>query len=79
VIVLRLDIVTENVAAGLIQVCEQFLETTAERVEEPRLVVVGSYVMAVFDESALDQLVTIPRRDWKHPVPAAEEVPGEPA
>jgi hypothetical protein len=39
-IVLRLDIVTENMAAELTQVCEQFLEATAERVEEPRLVAV---------------------------------------
>ena len=42
VIVLRLDVVTENMAAELIRVCEQFLEATAERVEEPRLIAVNS-------------------------------------
>ena len=46
--------------------------------KEQRLAVVGSDKMAVFDESAPDRLVTYPRRDWKHPVPAAEEAPGEP-
>jgi len=46
--------------------------------KEQRLVVVGSDKMAVFDESAPDRLVTYPRRDWKHPVPTAEETPGEP-
>jgi UDP-2-acetamido-3-amino-2,3-dideoxy-glucuronate N-acetyltransferase len=46
--------------------------------KEQRLVVVGSDKMAVFDESAPDRLVTYPRRDWKYPVPAAEEATGEP-
>jgi UDP-2-acetamido-3-amino-2,3-dideoxy-glucuronate N-acetyltransferase len=46
--------------------------------KEQRLVVVGSDKMAVFDESAPDRLVTYPRRDWKYPVPTAEEAPGEP-
>ena len=46
--------------------------------KEQRLVVVGSDKMAVFDESAPDRLVIYPRRDWKYPVPMAEEVPGEP-
>jgi UDP-2-acetamido-3-amino-2,3-dideoxy-glucuronate N-acetyltransferase len=46
--------------------------------KEQRLVVVGSEKMAVFDESAPDRLVTYPRRDWKYPVPTAEEAPGEP-
>jgi UDP-2-acetamido-3-amino-2,3-dideoxy-glucuronate N-acetyltransferase len=46
--------------------------------KEQRLVVVGSDKMAVFDESGPDRLVTYPRRDWKYPVPTAEEAPGEP-
>jgi UDP-2-acetamido-3-amino-2,3-dideoxy-glucuronate N-acetyltransferase len=46
--------------------------------KEQRLVVVGSDKMAVFDESAPDRLVTYSRRDWKYPVPTAEEAPGEP-
>jgi hypothetical protein len=40
-----------------------------------RLGVVGADKMAVSDESALDQLVTIPRRDGKDPGPAGEEAP----
>jgi UDP-2-acetamido-3-amino-2,3-dideoxy-glucuronate N-acetyltransferase len=46
--------------------------------KEQRLVVVGSDKMAVFDESAPDRLVTYPRRDWKYPVPTAEDAPGAP-
>jgi UDP-2-acetamido-3-amino-2,3-dideoxy-glucuronate N-acetyltransferase len=46
--------------------------------KERRLVVVGSDKMAVFDESAPSRLVTYSRRDWKYPVPTAEEAPGEP-
>jgi UDP-2-acetamido-3-amino-2,3-dideoxy-glucuronate N-acetyltransferase len=46
--------------------------------KEQRLVVVGSDKMAVFDESAPERLVTYNRRDWKYPVPTAEEAPGEP-
>jgi UDP-2-acetamido-3-amino-2,3-dideoxy-glucuronate N-acetyltransferase len=45
---------------------------------EQRLVVVGSDKMAVFDESAPDQLVTYPRRDLKYPIPTVEEALGEP-
>jgi hypothetical protein len=57
VILVRLDIVTENVAAGMIQVSEQFLETTAVRVEEPRQF---ADKVAVSDESAPDRLATSP-------------------
>jgi UDP-2-acetamido-3-amino-2,3-dideoxy-glucuronate N-acetyltransferase len=45
--------------------------------KEHRLVVVGSDKMAVFDESASEQLVTYARGDWKNSIPTADDI-GEP-